>query len=155
MDRKELECFDINFIRKNLNLIDGIKIDERCHDICKHNVFVHLNTRPSNEWIEFENKIDTKLLLPFYDLISTDFRKHFSWSKDELVSQLKTKYSEFLWFPPVPPIMNDNILIYLLIERMNHLFQEKINEKNRINDLLRNEIKELNQEIARLKFKVV
>jgi len=48
---------------------------------------------------------------------------------------------------------NQNEMIISFINRMNHIHQDKLNEKNRIIDILREEIKELNQEIVRLKFK--
>jgi hypothetical protein len=48
---------------------------------------------------------------------------------------------------------SQNEMIISVIHRMNHIHLLKIDEKNRIIDILREEIKELNQEIVKLKFK--
>jgi hypothetical protein len=61
---------------------------------------------------------------------------------------LKTKY---LNFNCKQDLTKD--LHYLLFNRMNHVHREKLDEKVGIIDFLRQEIKELNQEIVKLKFK--
>ena len=145
MSKKTIPYFDIEFVRENLYIIDAIQIDPDCHENCRHSIRIHFEKDLIYEWISFENKVDTTLLWPFYDLISEDFRKHFSWMKEDL----KTKY---LNFNCKQDLTKD--LHYLLFNRMNHVHREKLDEKVRIIDFFRQEIKELNQEIVKLKFKI-
>lgn len=118
-----------DFILQNLHLINQINIDPWCYTSspCQHHVKVHLETSPFDEWIEFKNVSATNLL-PFYDLISQEWKKHF----------------EYLF----PKSLN----IPLMIERTNKVAQDRLDERNRIIDSLRSEIKELNFEIVNLKY---
>jgi len=126
---------DSNFMIENLNLIDGITISGLCHETlpCQHNIWIHLKTSPENEWIVFENLVSGHVTLFVWDLLNEDERKHFSYLfKNEKTPGKIYQYN---------------------FERVEAIHKDKISEKNKIIDSLREEIKELNQEVAHLKYK--
>lgn len=125
---------DAKFMIENINIIDGISIGGLCHETlpCQHLICLHLKTSPENEWIAFENLVSGQVTLFVWDLLNEDERKHFSYL---------FKSNDY----PIPGKIN--------LERLETIHKEKISEKNKIIDSLREEIKELNQEVAHLKYK--
>lgn len=129
---------DSTFMIENINLIDGISIGGLCHETspCQHNICLHLKTSPENEWILFESLVSGHMTLFVWDLLNDEHKEHFSYL---------FKRNEHKNIP-------GQIFKYNF-ERVETIHKEKISEKNKIIDSLREEIKELNQEIVYLKFK--
>jgi hypothetical protein len=130
--------FDMEFISENLYLIDELTIGGFCHEgiPCKHILLVHLKSSPPNEWIRFTKDLaSANDIILFYDLLSENEKNHFS----------------YLF---VPNYTWNGVMNKMFKNRLEMYHHEKIEMKNNIIDILRNEIKELHREIVHLKFKI-
>lgn len=129
------KSFDHQFLIDNIHEIDKIEIEEKCYltHPCSHHISIHMKSSLPNEWIKIEDFVSAENILYIYDLLNERNKEHFSY----LVSE-SWKFG---------------LHIKLLLDRIYQKHKEQLDEKNRVIDILREEIKEKNSEIIHLKFK--
>lgn len=124
----------LKFVYQNMKEIDQISIGTLCYETlpCKHSLSLHLKNDSPKNWYYFD-LISGDDMIILYDIMNLSEREHF------IKSMTRCEFKGYQ--------------IKLLIDRLELSTEQKINEKNNIIDKLREEIKNLTNEIVELKYK--